>query len=517
MKKFKFSSLILAFLSVLLIATSCNSIEKKETSTPEVQFVVTDAMQTKCYDNSGNVIDAPEPGEKYYGQDAQYEGIKPSYTDNGDGTVTDNNTGLMWQQTPPSDKMTYDEAVEYIENLKLGGYDDWRLPTIKESFSLAMLDGKLDAMNTSNAQPYIDTDYFDFTYDQAKPYTGSYWTSSVCKMPVNNTESSYEEMEKNYGFNWADGHLKSYGDGHFVEGYGEDGETTGSIPAGVRAVRGQEGVYGVNDFVDNSDGTITDNATGLMWSQQDSGAVNDDGTIRAESDENFGDGRTWTDTLAWVEAMNEANYLGHNDWRLPDIKELQSIVQYEKTELPATDPEYFNLSRPDCFVWSSTTCGDFPEMADYIAFGRGYGIDLASSSGTQQQGMPEGMAQRGDKGQLPPPPNGTKGMQQRPEMQSESTLDVSTVSISDFVDTHGPGCMRADYKDTGSVTTSFENNIQVSQAPALSRAFWESIYGEEYPYPYEEDTFTEFDLTNSENAADYVVIYNYALLVRNAD
>ncbi|OJF75857.1 MAG: hypothetical protein BKP49_10385 [Treponema sp. CETP13] len=280
--------------------------------------------------------------------------------------------------------MTYDEAVEYVENLTLGGYDDWRLPTIKESFSLAMLDGKLDAMDTSNAQPYIDTDYFDFTYDKAKPYTGSYWTSSVCKMPVNNTESSYEEME-----------------------------------------------------------------------------------------------------------------------------------------LPATDPEYFNLSRPDCFVWSSTTCGDFPEMADYIAFGRGYGIDLASASGTQQQEMPEdmqgGMPPKGENGQLPPPPDGSSNMNQPPEMQSESTIDVSTVTISDFVDTHGPGCMRADYKDTESVTTSFENNIQVSQAPALSRAFWESIYGEEYPYPYEEDTFTEFDLSNSENAADYVVIYNYALLVRNAD
>ena len=145
-------------------------------------------------------------------------------------------------------------------------------------------------------------------------------------------------MEKNYGFNWADGHLKSYGDGFNIDGTTTDRQ----IPAGVRAVRGEEGVYGVNDFADNGDGTITDKATGLMWSQQDSGAVNDDGTVRSENDGNYGNGRTWVDTLAWVEKMNKANYLGYGDWRLPDIKELQSIVQYEKTELPATDPNFLN-------------------------------------------------------------------------------------------------------------------------------------------------------------------------------
>jgi len=187
-------------------------------------------------------------------------------------------------------------------------------------------------------------------------------------MPANN---DYELMEKNYGFNWADGHMKSYGDGYNIDGT----ESEHQIPAGVRAVRGEKNVYGVNDFEDNANGTITDRATGLMWSQQDSGAVNDDGTKRGLNDDNFGNGRSWTDTLAWVEKMNTGNYLGHSDWRLPDIKELQSIVQYEKTELPATDPDYFNLSRPDCYVWSSTTCGDFPEMADYMAFGRGYGIE----------------------------------------------------------------------------------------------------------------------------------------------
>ncbi len=468
--------------AILLGSTSCISggnVDEVD-KVPAVKFVVTDAMQTSFYDADGNIIDQPEIGNPLYGQDAQYQCIMPSYTDNGDGTVTDDNTGLMWQQTPPLDKMTYDEAIEYVENLELGGYSDWRLPTIKESFSLADMDGKLVAQDISQCIPYIDTEYFDFFYDEGRPYTGSYWTSTVTRLPA---ENEYEEMEKNYGFNWADGHLKSYGDGYYL-----DGSSTGSsIPAGVRAVRGEEGVYGINDFVDNGDGTVTDRATGFMWSQQDSGAVNDDGTLRSENDAEYGYGRTWVDTLSWVQKMNEAEYLGYSDWRLPDAKELQSIVQYGITELPAIDLEYFDLSRADCYMWSSTTCGDFPDTALYFAFGKAYGINLASG----------GAAGMGSGGEMGPPPE---------KEESSGSVDAT---VDDFVDTHGPGAMRNDYKDTTGAAV---------QAPALSRELWSQLYGEEYPYDFDPGLdISIFDLSASENAADYIVIYNYALLVRNAD
>ncbi|OJF75858.1 MAG: hypothetical protein BKP49_10390 [Treponema sp. CETP13] len=296
-------------------------------------------------------------------------------------------------------------------------------------------------------------------------------------MPVDNTTSDYEYAQKNYGFNWADGHLKSYANGYNIDGSSSDF----SISAGVRAVRGEEGVYGVNNFDNTSAYTITDNATGLMWSKYDDGYINDDGTIMDDTDEGWGEGKTWTDTLTWVQTMNDASYGGHDDWRLPDVKELQSIVEYEKTVLPALDDGYFTLSREDCFVWSSTTCGDFTEMADYIAIGRGYGINL------------------------------------------DDNTDSSSATVNDFVDTHGSGCMRADYKDTESTTTSLTTNYTVSQAPLLSREKWLDIYGfdtddmSNYPYDYTDDTFTEFDLTNSENAADYIVLYNYALLVRDTE
>ena len=76
----------------------------------------------------------------------------------------------------------------------------------------------------------------------------------------------------------------------------------------VLYVRGNKN-YGQNDFTDNGDGTITDKATGLMWMQDDSG-----------------NGMTWEEALKFAESKE---FAGCSDWRLPNIKELQSIVDYE--------------------------------------------------------------------------------------------------------------------------------------------------------------------------------------------
>ncbi len=156
-------------------------------------------------------------------------------------------------------------------------------------------------------------------------------------------------------------------------------------------------------------------------------------------------------------------------------------------------------------MWTSTTCGDFPDTALYFAFGKAYGINL-SDGGAAGLGSAEEMGpplENGDSSeQLPPPQN--------EDSQDQESIETVDATVDDFVDTHGPGAMRNDYKDkTGAAT----------QAPQLAREFWEQLYGEEYPYDYDEenDATTIFDLSASENAADYIVIYNYALLVRNAD
>lgn len=54
------------------------------------------------------------------------------FVDNGDGTVTDTKTKLMWQKGDSGKKYTYDQAVDYCKNLKLGGRTDWRLPKTEE-------------------------------------------------------------------------------------------------------------------------------------------------------------------------------------------------------------------------------------------------------------------------------------------------------------------------------------------------------------------------------------------------
>ncbi|MGH4038770.1 MAG: DUF1566 domain-containing protein [Sphaerochaeta sp.] len=108
--------------------------------------------QSLSYDNDGNVI-YPQEGDEYYGQDAVYETVPFSFTDNGDGTVTDNNTGLIWQQQPSDDHLSIDSTLEYVDSLKLGESDDWRVPTLEELYSI---------QDYSEGWPYADLTYFYF-------------------------------------------------------------------------------------------------------------------------------------------------------------------------------------------------------------------------------------------------------------------------------------------------------------------------------------------------------------------
>jgi len=84
-------------------------------------YAIVDTDQTVFYGDTHVLEISPSENDVFYGQDASYTGNQPNYTDNGDGTVTDNNTGLMWQEDP-GDKMTYDEAVAGAESFNLAGY-----------------------------------------------------------------------------------------------------------------------------------------------------------------------------------------------------------------------------------------------------------------------------------------------------------------------------------------------------------------------------------------------------------
>ncbi|MBN2026722.1 MAG: DUF1566 domain-containing protein [Actinobacteria bacterium] len=317
---------------------------------PSAAYPVVDTGQASCYDNAVE-ISPPGQGQPFYGQDAQHECNQPSYRDNGNGTVTDLVTGLMWQQDP-GEKKTYAEAAAGAEDFSLAGYDDWRLPTIKELYSLILFSGLDPSPEDPSGQvPFIDTDYFDFNYGDVSAgerIIDSQWASSTeC---VNTTMDGNQTV---FGVNFADGRIKGYPTAkEFYCIY----------------VRGNTS-YGENDFTGNGDGTVTDEATGLMWSQNDSG-----------------EGKNWEEALAWVQEKNAEGWLGYSDWRLPDAKELQSIVDYSRspatTNSAAIDPVFNCTSitneagQPDYpWYWTGTTHASSRggEAAAYVAFGRALG------------------------------------------------------------------------------------------------------------------------------------------------
>jgi hypothetical protein len=276
-----------------------------------------------------------------------------SYADNGDGTVTDNVTGLMWLRSPYGDrKMTYREAVALAASCRVGGFADWRLPSIKELYSLASFAG---GTGLAPPVPYIDTRFFGFRYGVEgageRLIDAQYWSS---------TEYVGRTMRGDataFGFNFADGRIKGYPRERTPRG--------DEVRFFTRYVRGNPR-YGINDLADNGDGTVSDRATGLMWSKADSGRPMD-----------------WASALAWAGALELG---GHADWRLPNAKELQSIVDYsrapdaaeERSRGPAID-RVFSVSEPESYFWSSTTHleggGPIPvgSMAVYVCFGRALG------------------------------------------------------------------------------------------------------------------------------------------------
>ena len=98
---------------------------------------LSDTGQTTCYDVVGTVIHCPPAGEALHGQDANYGGRQQVYQDNGNATVTDLNTGLMWQKSDDGTTRSWQDAFDYCLGIDDGGYDDWRLPEHFELQSIA--------------------------------------------------------------------------------------------------------------------------------------------------------------------------------------------------------------------------------------------------------------------------------------------------------------------------------------------------------------------------------------------
>jgi len=349
----------------------------------QLPYAVVDTNQTQCFDESGRRGCGTGPA----GQDADHGGLAPRYRDNGDGTVSDQNTGLMWQRD--FDRAQWSQAFAKAQGARTGGHADWRVPTIKELYSLMDFSGATGSAGPSqtgapsDARPYLDSTVFRFEYPSVGRFIDAQYISST----------AYQGMVMGrdpafFGVNFADGRIK---------GYPQDGGP-GKRQWYLRLVRGNPD-YGRNDFHDNGDGTVLDRATGLIWAKSDSGR-----------------GMNWAAALSYCQGLNLG---GHGDWRLPNAKELHSIVDYSRapdaTHSAAIDPVFHITAISDeeggrdwPYLWSSTSHLDGRRPGDfavYFAFGRALGY-----LGGQGQGMGGPPSMGGHPGMGPPPGGPGMGM-----------------------------------------------------------------------------------------------------------
>lgn len=308
------------------------------------------------FSNNSAVISTPAVGDPFYGQDATYSGNRPSYTDHVTGTVTDNVTGLTWEQDMGV-KISYNDAFVKSDTMTLGGFDDWRVPTIKELYSLILFTGRVNGATAIDK--FIDTRYFNQPLGNTdigeREIDAQTWSSTQYVGLTMKGDSTV------FGVNFVDGRIKGY------PKYNPGSNNTVPRAMYFRMVRGNP-YYGMNDFTDNDDGTISDHATGLMWQQADDGVMRD-----------------WESALSYAENLELG---GFDDWRLPNAKELQCIIDYgrspQTTGSPAIDPLFSTTEINDPngipgqypYFWTGSTHQDGLDpysAAVYIAFGEAQG------------------------------------------------------------------------------------------------------------------------------------------------
>ena len=112
------------------------------------------------------------------------------------------------------------------------------------------------------------------------------------------------------------------------------------------------------DFYDNSDGTVTDQGTTLMW--QRCSAPSEEASCTSVLPSTY----IWDEALAYCNALTLG---GYTDWRLPNIKELHSILYLTKTTAPNINTDFFSDTE-SAYYWSSTTFVGTPSYAWYVNF-----------------------------------------------------------------------------------------------------------------------------------------------------
>lgn len=314
-------------------------------------FWIADTGQTNCYHGAGSwsILDTTctagvyLPGDATYpfGQDAHYDGypgLPRTFT--GPTTVSgypsdyiaiDNLSGAYWSYCPlglsgatcatgTESTMNHSTALTACNTLSavtFAGRTDWRLPRADELMSI------LDHMAVSN--PATVPELFS---------TGTflYWSSTT---NPNNSSLAYT----------YDGTLNG------------QSTLTGVTVNTVRVRCISDPNPHVPQYVNNGDDTVTETVHGLRWQRCALGAVNDatcSGTATGYT--------TWADAMNACESLSLA---GITTWRLPNLNELTSLIDYTSSGL--INATYFpgSVSASGGF-WSSTTWGTNAGRAWYV-------------------------------------------------------------------------------------------------------------------------------------------------------
>lgn len=277
-----------------------------------------DTGQEACYDN-GLEIACPAPGAPFHGQDAHYDIHAMSYMDNGDGTVLDSVTGLVWRQCPAglsgtncstgtASLLNWQDAFDYCSGLGA----DWRLPLMHE------LQGIVDYSKPQGG-PAIHETFFPGTLP------GGYWA-----------------MKRPYDA-WNDQWIVDFENGSMLE------DSPGEMEY-VRCVQGKE-VPPMFSVQDNGDGTVLDRATGLMWQKCTAG------TSGADCESGLSTSISWQDALDYCENDLDG-FAGYHDWRLPNVKELAGIKD-------CYHPEGMDMAGE---LWTSTSNVNDPLTVWFVGF-----------------------------------------------------------------------------------------------------------------------------------------------------
>ncbi len=243
--------------------------------------------QTTCYDNDGI-----ETGCEGTGQDGEIRaGVDwpdPRFTDNGDETITDNLTGLIWTKNAKlgdyqttAETLTWQEALDYIAGMNAGtnpnyGYVDWRLPNIRELLSLGNKGASSlrDWLKEQGFENVKWTSYWSSTTvrDEFDTNAEIYaWTFNV----LSNFSYSYFTKSGSYAKFWpVRGGQENQADSNYPANVWKTGQTSCWDENGVEigcTGTGQDGEHqwGVAlpdpRFTNNGDGTFTDNLTSITW------------------------------------------------------------------------------------------------------------------------------------------------------------------------------------------------------------------------------------------------------------